>query len=301
MARRAPRITLGRMTSPEQRTPLPLSGVARWRIARVGPRELVFVIWALLAIFALVQWLADRSRTDALIGRMELAENIALIVLWGCATPAIVWSTRRLPDESKLTPLHALSHLGFATALILGSNLIVRLPQLAPPFSIGLNGIVQGTLLAFAHYAPAAMAVYLVIAALGYRAWAPERAPRGAPRSAPAARGGSVERVVVREWNRVHLVPPADIHWVEADDNNVVVHTASRTYKGRGRISDLETQLDGSTFVRIHRSAIVNVPSIREVQPLTKGDLAVVMRDGKVLRVSRGRRAALESVLRVPI
>jgi len=290
------------MTSTGQRTVLQLGGAPRWKIAQVGPRELVLAIWSLLTIFAVVQWLADRSRADGPIGRMELAENIALIVLWACATPAIVWSTRRLPDESQLTPRHVLLHLGYATALILGSNFIVRLPQLVPPFSIGWSGVVQGTMLAFAHYAPAAMAVYLVIAALGYRVWAPERATVStAHHAAAGAQATTVDRVVVREWNRVHLVPPADIHWVEADDNNVVVHTAARTYKGRGRISDLETQLNGSTFVRIHRSAIVSVPSIREVQPLTKGDLAVIMRDGKVLRVARGRRAALESVLRVPI
>jgi two-component system, LytTR family, response regulator len=96
-------------------------------------------------------------------------------------------------------------------------------------------------------------------------------------------------------------VPPGEIHWVEADDNYVVVHAGDRTYKGRGRIGDLESQLDARAFVRIHRSAIVRVESIREVQPLTKGDLAVILRDGKVLRVSRGRRAKLESALRVEI
>jgi two-component system LytT family response regulator len=101
----------------------------------------------------------------------------------------------------------------------------------------------------------------------------------------------------VRQWNRVHLVRMDEIDFVEAEDNYVVVHAASRAYKGRDRISDVEAQLDSRRFVRIHRSTIVHVAKIREVQPLTHGDHAVVLRDGKVLRVARSRREALGRAL----
>jgi two-component system LytT family response regulator len=53
--------------------------------------------------------------------------------------------------------------------------------------------------------------------------------------------------------------------------------------------------------VRIHRSTIVHVTKIREVQPLTHGDHAVILRDGKVLRVARSRRQALEQALGVEL
>jgi DNA-binding LytR/AlgR family response regulator len=293
-----PRITLWRMTPAG--TSLKVRREPRWTVSQVGPRELVFAVWVLLALFALVQWVADHSRTQSAVGRMELAENIALIVLWGCATPAIVWSTRRIARAGSVSTRDVVTQIAYATALILLTNFVVRLPQLAPPFSVGMRGVAKGTLLAFAHYAPAAMAVYFLIAALGYQAWMSSRDDEVASSVAGTLRP-QPDRVIVREWNRVHLLPPAEIHWVEADDNNVVVRTAARTYKGRGRIGDLETQLDAAAFVRIHRSAIVSVASIREVQPLTKGDLAVILCDGKVLRVARGRRAALEAVLRVPI
>ena len=88
-----------------------------------------------------------------------------------------------------------------------------------------------------------------------------------------------------------------DIDFVEAEDNYVVVHVASRAYKGRDRISDVESQLDARRFVRIHRSTIVHIAKIREVQPLTNGDHAVILRDGKVLRVARSRRQALGQAL----
>jgi len=103
--------------------------------------------------------------------------------------------------------------------------------------------------------------------------------------------------IAVRQWNRVHFVRVEDIDFVEAEDNYVVVHAASRTYKGRDRISDVESQLDARRFVRIHRSTIVHLAKIREVQPLTHGDHAVILRDGKVLRVARSRRPALELAL----
>jgi two-component system LytT family response regulator len=111
--------------------------------------------------------------------------------------------------------------------------------------------------------------------------------------NAPTTNG----HLTVRQWNRVHLVRVDDIDFVEAEDNYVVVHAASRAYKGRDRISDVESQLDARRFVRIHRSTIVALEKIREVQPLTHGDHAVILRDGTVLRVARSRRQALAEAL----
>jgi hypothetical protein len=121
------------------------------------------------------------------------------------------------------------------------------------------------------------------------------------PESTSAAVAALDGHITVRQWNRVHLVRVEDIDFVEAEDNYVVVHAASRTYKGRDRISDVESQLDARRFVRIHRSTIVHLAKIREVQPLTHGDHAVILRDGKVLRVARSRRQALGQALGVEL
>ena len=121
------------------------------------------------------------------------------------------------------------------------------------------------------------------------------------PESPSAAVAALDGHITVRQWNRVHLVRVEDIDFVEAEDNYVVVHAASRTYKGRDRISDVESQLDARRFVRIHRSTIVHLAKIREVQPLTHGDHAVILRNGKVLRVARSRRQALGQALGVEL
>jgi two-component system LytT family response regulator len=107
--------------------------------------------------------------------------------------------------------------------------------------------------------------------------------------------------LTIHQWNRVHLVRTVDIDWIEAEDNYVVVHAAGKRYKGRERIGDVESRLDPRRFVRIHRSAIVHVGRIREVQPLTHGDHAVVLHDGKVLRVARSRRRALGEALAIEL
>ena len=117
----------------------------------------------------------------------------------------------------------------------------------------------------------------------------------------PEEMSGATERVVIREWHRVHLVRPDHIDWIEADDNNIIARVGERIYKGRGRISDLESQLDPDRFARIHRSAIVRVECIAELLPLARGGLAVRTHDGKMMRVSRSRRAALATALGVKL
>ena len=297
--------------------------------ARLGPRALVAGFWALLALAAAAQVVVER----VVLGgsgdrRLPLGEDLWLLAMWALAAPAIVWSARRWPVRGPDAGRRAALHVVAATAFIVATNVAIRLPLLLPPDSVGAQGFARDVLLGLARFYPAALVVYGALVAVGQRALGPplsalghggaeagvgEVGPTPAPPhptpapSAAESREPTAEsppcpaRVVVREWNRVHLVRPDDIAWVEADDNYVVVHAAGRTYKGRGRISDIETQLDPSRFVRVHRSAIVRVESIREVQPLTKGDLALVLRDGKVLRVARGRRAVLERALSVEL
>jgi DNA-binding LytR/AlgR family response regulator len=192
----------------------------------------------------------------------------------------------------------------------------------------GLAALTRSTMQGVAEFYPPAMVVYGVIVAIGHFVLRPPIADSPATRPAsppvssepleaavaptmephaetPACATATVAamdgHITVRQWNRVHLVRVEDIDFVEAEDNYVVVHAASRSYKGRDRIRDVESQLDAHRFVRIHRSTIVHIAKIREVQPLTHGDHAVILRDGKVLRVARSRRQALEQALGVEL
>ena len=104
-------------------------------------------------------------------------------------------------------------------------------------------------------------------------------------------------RIVVRQRGAMLLLPSADIDWIEANDKFVRLHVGSNVYEMRERLSHLEKQLDSRQFVRIHRSTIVNLQRIRELQPAFHGDLCVVLLDGTSLTLSRTYRPRLSKAL----
>lgn len=107
------------------------------------------------------------------------------------------------------------------------------------------------------------------------------------------AQTGSSERLLVPEGERLQLIDSGSIDWLEADDNYVHVHAASRKYLLRRTLQDLLVQLGEQRFARIHKSAAVNVAAIASLTPLFKGDYEVALRSGVVLRLSRRYKDAL--------
>jgi two-component system LytT family response regulator len=102
-----------------------------------------------------------------------------------------------------------------------------------------------------------------------------------------------VGRFAIRENGRVYFVPVASIDWIEADGNYLILHAAGRTHRMRATLGAVADKLDPKQFVRVHRSAVVNVDCIREVQPWFGGDYIAILRTGEKLRVSRLRAAQL--------
>ena len=106
-----------------------------------------------------------------------------------------------------------------------------------------------------------------------------------------------LDRLVIRTQDRAWFVRVADIEWVEAADYNVRIHTSEQTYTTRETLSGLAEQLDPRRFVRVHRSTIVNIDRVREIQPYFHGAYILVLQDGTQIRLSRSRRHALEEAL----
>jgi len=96
----------------------------------------------------------------------------------------------------------------------------------------------------------------------------------------------SSERLLVPRGEQLELIEASAIHWLEADDNYVHVHTAGAKYLVRRTLADLLEQL-GERFVRIHKSTAVNLAEVASLAPLFKGDHEVRLRGGAVLRLSR--------------
>jgi two-component system LytT family response regulator len=94
-------------------------------------------------------------------------------------------------------------------------------------------------------------------------------------------------RVSVKTAGKIVLVEVSTVDWIEAADNYVRLHVGSREYLHRETLAGLEKQLDPERFVRIHRSALVQIDRIAELHPASHGDMDVVLRHGKTLTLSR--------------
>jgi len=105
-------------------------------------------------------------------------------------------------------------------------------------------------------------------------------------------------RLMIKAANRMMLLKVNEIDFIEADGNYAKLHLGRKTHLLREKMSELEGRLDPAKFVRIHRSVIVNIDRIKEMQPHFNGDYIIVLDDGRQLRLSRSRREQLEARLK---
>jgi len=106
-----------------------------------------------------------------------------------------------------------------------------------------------------------------------------------------------LERLVIKAGGRIYFIDTAEIDWIEAEGNYVSVHSAKKSHLLRETISSLESQLDPKKFVRIHRSSIVRLDFIQELQPWFHGEYRVILNDGTQLTLSRNHRDKLQEAL----
>ncbi|MDQ3062230.1 MAG: LytTR family DNA-binding domain-containing protein [Acidobacteriota bacterium] len=98
---------------------------------------------------------------------------------------------------------------------------------------------------------------------------------------------GFLERVLVKKGGRVFFFKTDEIEWIEAYGNYVRLHFETATYLLRETITSLEVRLDPQKFTRIHRSGLVNLEHIREMQPIFGGRAKIVLASGAELTASR--------------
>jgi two-component system LytT family response regulator len=104
-------------------------------------------------------------------------------------------------------------------------------------------------------------------------------------------------RFVVRNGHRVRFVKAIEVDWADAAGNYVRLHVAGRAHLVRDTMKSFASRLDPDHFVRIHRSAIVNLDSIAQVEPYVHGEYIVTLRDGTKLTSSRAHSARLRELL----
>jgi two-component system LytT family response regulator len=106
-----------------------------------------------------------------------------------------------------------------------------------------------------------------------------------------------VRRLVIKTSGRVVFLDLNEIDWIEAAANYVRIHAGKDAYLLREGIGTMSAKLDSGRFVRIHRSFIVNINRIRELQPCENGEFIAVLRNGKELSCSRGCRSEVQRLI----
>jgi two-component system LytT family response regulator len=105
-------------------------------------------------------------------------------------------------------------------------------------------------------------------------------------------------RFVVRSGSRLSFVRASDVDWIDAADNYVRLHVSGRVHLLRETLKSIESQLDPETFVRVHRSIIINLERVESVEPSSHGEYVVRMKDGARLTTSRSYSERLRTLLR---
>jgi two-component system LytT family response regulator len=106
-----------------------------------------------------------------------------------------------------------------------------------------------------------------------------------------------IDRLVIRTRGKVSFLKPSEIDWIEADGKHAVLHTGRDTHIVRHTLTRLEQRLASHGFVRVHRSAIVNVDRIKELEPWFHGEYVVILKDGTKLTSSAAHSQALHRIV----
>ena len=237
-----------------------------------------------------------------------LTQNLIYLIIWALATPLIIASARRFAIRRPRVLEHGALHLVFGSCFVVLLNFLGISFEALTTSGFRASPVVLATMQSVAHLYHAALMVYLIIVAVGHLSWTrllPATAgsqETNDERDASSANGDDrgdrpLEQIAVRRHRVTQLLPVAQVDWIEASGDHVILHAGRERHKVRERLTALHQRLDPNRFVRIHRSAVVNVSRVTNVQPYHYGDLTLLLTTGRQLRVSRTRRRALEAAL----
>ncbi|MDH5823975.1 LytTR family DNA-binding domain-containing protein [Luteimonas sp. RD2P54] len=245
----------------------------------------------------------DLARSDLAIARWEpwvweCSSAVALLAL----VPLLVAVDRRFPLERGRVRRSALAHLAFSVPFsLLHVAAMVALRELAYA-AMGYDYRFGDWRVALGYEYLKDVRTYGYFLAILYlyrfalRRWQGEAGFLTEGREDRPAEP-VVDRFLIKKLGREFLVRVDDIDWIEAAGNYVTLHVGERLYPLRETMAGIQARLEGQGFARVHRSAIVNLDRVREIEPFDTGDARAHMHGGGVVAVSRRYRQALKERL----
>lgn len=259
---------------------------------KAGDGAFLGLVAILLVTFAVVNAFSvahDRAALGRPLPFWEpLVWELSSIVVILALAPAFLAFTRRVwpldPPWIRVIALHVLAIVAFSLLHVLGMGAL----RWAIYAALGDDYAPLGPLAEFLYEFRKDALAYVGFMAL-YVGWRTIRAAR------PSAAEAAPDVVEVRDGSRRHFVPLSDVAWVEAAGNYVELHRGDTTILHRASLSQMERQLEGAGFVRIHRSRLVRRGAVAQVESKPSGDYLVRLADGRELaRSRRYRRPLLE-------
>ena len=268
---------------------------------------MILGLWAVAALLSAGQiyWRETARGLEAPLGEVLLANLLAWLP-WLAIAPAALWLERRLPVAGDRAWARLAVHAAAAVAAALAFLLYLAVFHAAYLEGADLSpGIVRSE---FAeklgeHFLVAVMLyAAIVLSGFGYRSWSAfrterRRGERLAARAAALESGRSArpaEPLIVRSVGEVERIDPRVVEWIESRGNYARLHLGERRVLIRRTLASLSEELGASGFVRVHRSAIVNVGCVAKVSSGSHGDAVAELSSGRCLKVSRTYRRALE-------
>jgi hypothetical protein len=225
------------------------------------------------------------------------------LMLW-LLVPALSWWLQRFPILGaqwwRSLPAHLLATVPFSLVHTVGMVLLRKLAYWQAGYHYDFGPFLDNWLY---EYRKDFSSYWLLLAILlGFRMyglWLDSRELRAAKSAAQTpAPEPPQDRLVVRRRNREFILNCADIDRLESDGNYVVVHAAGERYRLRESLDGLARRLGEQRFARVHRTHVVNIDRIREIQPWDHGDYRIVLKDGNLVNFSRRYRNRLDQLLR---
>jgi hypothetical protein len=226
-------------------------------------------------------------------------------LMWLALVPMVAWLTRRIPLHldtwRRALPWHVAGSVAWSVLHVAGMVGIRKLVYAAQGLHYDFGPWLHW--FGYEYLKDARSYAVLVLAIEGYRfvlrRWQGEASVLSVPDNAPPVEPVErPERFLVRKLGKEFLVAAAEVEWLQAAGNYVNLHVRGRDYPLRATMAGIETQFDPSRFVRVHRSYMVNLDRIAQIEPLDTGDARIVMDDGAAIPCSRRYRDALRPALR---
>jgi two-component system LytT family response regulator len=120
---------------------------------------------------------------------------------------------------------------------------------------------------------------------------------KGSQDGKPAGARPAPARIVFKSRGRILFLPITEIRWIAAEENYVRICTGTESHLLRETMTGIESKLDSQMFMRVHRSAIVNLKYVKEVRRETSGDFSVLLSNGQKVAMSRSHHSNIDNLI----